>query len=213
MYLPAAFVESRPEVIAAAIAAARIGELITLGPAGLDATTLPWLLEPGGEHGRLVGHIARANPQWRDVDRAQEAMVIFRPADAYVSPSFYPSKAEHGKVVPTWNYCAVHAWGPLVVHDDAAWVEALVRRLTARHESGLSRPWSVDDAPPAFVASMVRAIVGIEVPITRLQAKWKLSQNRPAADIAGVRGALASGSASDRALATVMAPLSGEPPA
>jgi len=212
VYGPPAFVETRPEVIAGAIAAARIGDLVTVGPGGLDATPLPLLFEAGGEHGALVGHLARANPQWREFDAAREALVIFRSADAYVSPSMYPSKAEHGKVVPTWNYCTIHAYGPLVVHNDLPWVEALVRRLTQRHEASRPTPWAVEDAPAAFVAHMLRAIVGIEVPITRLHAKWKLSQNRSQADIDGVCRDLASGTPGDRKLASAMREASREPP-
>ena len=205
MYIPGAFAEESPEAIADAIRSARIGELVTLANGVLEATPVPLLFEAAGPRGRLVGHLARANPQWRSVDPATEALAIFRPVDAYVSPSLYATKAEHGKVVPTWNYVTVHVHGPLVVHDDVDWVEALVRRLTDHHEAGREPAWSVDDAPVAFTRAMLRAIVGIEVPITRIQAKWKLSQNRSEADIDGVVAGLSGGSDADRRLAALMA--------
>lgn len=161
-------------------------DLVTATERGLVATLLPFVYEPGvGEHGALHGHVARNNDQWR-TPVSGEALVIVRGPDAYVSPSWYASKAEHGRVVPTWNYLTAHVYGRLVVHDDPAWVEDLVRRLTAKHESGRAAPWSVDDAPPRFVEGQLRAIVGVELVITRIEAKAKLSQNRPPADIAGV---------------------------
>ncbi|MHB1501321.1 MAG: FMN-binding negative transcriptional regulator [Candidatus Dormibacteria bacterium] len=204
VHVPAAFAEERLEAIAAAVRAAMIGEVITLGAHGLQATPIPMLLEPGDEYGSLVGHMSRANPQWRDFDPAVEALVVFRPADAYVSPSLYASKAEHGRVVPTWNYLTVHAWGPLVVHDDRAWVGDLVRRLTDQHEALRPQPWSVNDAPGEFVEAQLRAIVGIEIPVSRLQAKAKLSQNRPQSDIGGVIAGLSGGRDSDRRVADAM---------
>jgi transcriptional regulator len=133
----------------------------------------------------LLGHLARNNDQWRRPVLG-EALAILRGPDAYVSPSWYATKTEHGRVVPTWNYIVVHAYGELVVHDDPAWVEALVRRLTGQHEAGRPHPWSVDDAPGGYLHGQLRAIVGIELRITRLEAKWKLSQNRSAADVDGV---------------------------
>lgn len=167
-------------------------DLVTATEDGLVATLLPFVHDPSvGPHGALLGHLARNNDQWaRPV--VGEALVIVRGPDAYVSPSFYASKAEHGRVVPTWNYVTAHVYGELVVHDDAAWVEALVRRLTDRHEHGSASPWSVDDAPPAYVAGQLRAIVGVELRISRVEAKAKLSQNRPAADVDGVVVGLAA---------------------
>ncbi len=204
MYIPKAFAEERPEVIAEAIRAARIGELVTMGPDGIEATPVPLLLEPRGEHGALVGHLARGNPQWRSFDPGVEALVIFRPADAYVSPSLYPTKQTDGRVVPTWNYVTVHAWGPLIVHDDRAWLDGLVRRLTEHHETGREPSWSADDAPPEFIDRMLGGIVGIEIPIARIQAKWKLSQNRPESDFDGVVSGLAAGSESDQRISELM---------
>jgi transcriptional regulator len=162
------------------------GDLVTSTSQGLVATMLPFVYDPdAGPHGALLGHLARNNEQWR-LPPVGEALVILRGPDAYVSPSWYASKAEHGRVVPTWNYVTAHVHGELVVHDDVEWVGKLVRRLTEKHESGRPRPWSVSDAPPAFTAGQLRAIVGVELRISRIEAKAKLSQNRPAADIDGV---------------------------
>jgi transcriptional regulator len=161
-------------------------ELVTATPHGLVATLVPFVYDPGvGEHGALLGHLARNNDQWRR-EVLGEAMVIVRGPDAYISPSWYASKKQHGRVVPTWNYVTAHVYGRLVVHDDPAWVEALVHRLTDKHEARQPQPWTVHDAPPGFLAGQLRAIVGIEIIISRVQAKAKLSQNRPAADINGV---------------------------
>jgi transcriptional regulator len=162
------------------------GDLVTLTAEGLVATMLPFVYVPeAGEHGALHGHLARNNPQWK-LPAEGEALAIVRGPDAYITPSWYASKAEHGRVVPTWNYVTAHVYGRLVVHDDPRWTEDLVRRLTAKHEAGRAHPWSVDDAPRAFIEGQLRAIVGVELAITRIEAKAKLSQNRPAADVAGV---------------------------
>lgn len=186
MYTPAAFAEARPDVIAAFLAEHPMAQLVTMTGDGLVATPLPMLYEPEpGGRGSLVAHVARANPQWSHADPAVEALAIFTGSNAYVSPNWYPSKAEHGRVVPTWNYETVHVRGAFVAHDDREWTRALVTRLTERHEAGFTAPWAVSDAPDAYVESMLNAIVGIEVRITSIEAKRKLSQNRPAADIAG----------------------------
>jgi len=161
-------------------------DLVTLTDDGLVATMLPFVYVPGaGSRGALHGHLARNNDQWKRPARG-ESLVIVRGPDAYITPSWYASKTEHGRVVPTWNYVTAHVYGRLVVHDDAAWTEDLVRRLTDKHESRREHPWSVDDAPRAFIEGQLRAIVGVELLITRIEAKAKLSQNRPAADIEGV---------------------------
>jgi transcriptional regulator len=142
--------------------------------------------------GALVGHLARTNTQSRDT--MGEVLVIVRGPDAYVSPSWYATKAEHGRVVPTWDYVVAHVHGELVTHEDPEWLAAHVRRLTEVHEGGRPVPWSVDDAPERFVAGQLRAIIGVEVRISRVEAKWKLSQNRPGADVDGVvRGLAADG--------------------
>jgi transcriptional regulator len=162
------------------------GDLVTATEHGLLATMLPFVHDPGrGPHGALLGHVARTNDHWRHAP-VGEALVILRGPDAYISPQWYASKQEHGRVVPTWNYVTAHVYGELVVHDDVEWLDDLVRRLTAKHEAGREQPWAVADAPPRFVAGQLRAIVGVELVISRVEAKAKLSQNRPAADIDGV---------------------------
>lgn len=172
-------------------------DLITSTAKGLLATMLPFIYEePGktseaGEHGRLLGHVARNNDQWR-VPADGEALVIVRGPDAYISPTWYETKREHGRVVPTWNYTTAHVHGSLVIHDDPAWVEALVRRLTTRHEGFNPKPWTVDDAPEPYIQGQLRAIVGLEIKITRIEAKLKLSQNRSDADVEGVIAGLES---------------------
>jgi transcriptional regulator len=185
MYVPDHFAAD-PEAVDELLANHGAADLVTWTADGLVATILPFIHDPvHGGHGALLGHVARNNDQWRRPPLG-EAMVIVRGPDAYVSPSWYAAKAEHGRVVPTWNYVTAHVYGRLVVHDDPVWVEALVRRLTRRHEAGSSHPWSVDDAPAAFIAGQLRAIVGVEVVISRIEAKLKLSQNRALADVEGV---------------------------
>lgn len=189
MYVPAHF---KPDDDAVRELLRHVGaaDLITATADGLLSTMLPLVHdEPGsrpglGEWGALLGHVARNNGQWR-APAIGEAMVIVRGPDAYISPGWYATKREHGRVVPTWNYITAHLYGRLVIHDDPAWVEANVRRLTAQHESDREPPWSVDDAPEAYVAGQLKAIVGVEVVIDRVEAKFKLSQNRSDADIAG----------------------------
>jgi transcriptional regulator len=185
MYIPAHFAAD-DALVTELLTHHGAADLVTATSQGLLATMLPFVYDPAvGEHGALLGHVARNNDHWK-IPPIGAAMVIVRGADAYVSPSWYQSKAEHGRVVPTWNYITAHVYGQLVVHDDPAWVEGLVRRLTAKHEAERQHPWSVDDPPPRFVAGQVRAIVGVEVVISRIEAKAKLSQNRPQADIDGV---------------------------
>jgi transcriptional regulator len=185
MYVPAHFAMDHAQVQELLVHHGA-ADLITVTGQGLLATMLPFVFDPAiGPHGALLGHVARNNDQWK-VPAQGESMVIVRGADAYISPGWYQSKTEHGRVVPTWNYITAHVYGRLVVHDDPAWVEDLVRRLTAKHESSMAAPWSVDDAPERFVAGQLRAIVGVELAITRIEAKAKLSQNRPEADVAGV---------------------------
>lgn len=158
------------------------GELITYSPSvGLTATLMPFVHRDGSLH----GHVARNNDQWRHAPTG-EAMVILRGPDAYISPAWYAAKREHGRVVPTWNYVTAHVYGELLVHDDPAYTRNVVEMLTAKHEAGRDEPWSVADAPAEFVEGQLRAIVGVELRITRIEAKSKLSQNRSAADIDGV---------------------------
>jgi transcriptional regulator len=187
MYLPEAFAETRPDVVAVFLAANPLAQLVTMTDEGLVATPMPMLYEPSVDGlGSLVGHVARANPQWRLATSGVEALAVFTGSNAYISPNWFPSKREHGKVVPTWNYETVHIRGAFVVHDETEWKRALVTRLTDRHESSLAMPWAVADAPPEYIESMLKAIVGVEVQVTSIQAKRKLSQNKPDADIAGV---------------------------
>lgn len=188
MYVPAQFAVDEVAV-QQLLSAPCAADLVTATPSGLKATLLPFVYDAAV--GALLGHLARNNDQWR-VEVLGEALVIVRGLDAYVSPGWYASKAEHGRVVPTWNYVTAHVHGRLVVHDDPGWVEALVRRLTDQHEAARSAPWSVDDAPAPYIAGQLRAIVGVELVISRVEAKAKLSQNRSAADIAGVVAGLTS---------------------
>ncbi|EKT4559915.1 FMN-binding negative transcriptional regulator [Pseudomonas putida] len=171
----------------------RLAVLVSQGDQGLLATHLPVLVDiTEGEFGTVYAHLARANRQWQDLAQGSEALLVFPGADAYVSPSYYPSKADNPKVVPTWNYLAVHAYGPAEVIHEAEPLLAIVGRLTDRHEHGRSEPWKVTDAPADYIEGMLRAIVGIRLPIARLQGARKLSQNRSAQDIAGVRDGLAA---------------------
>jgi transcriptional regulator len=190
VYVPAHFKPSEADVqeLLAHLGAA---DLITVTATGLLATMLPLVFDaPGsrtdaGPAGSLLGHVARNNRQWRE-PALGEALVIARGPDAYVSPQWYPTKREHGRVVPTWNYITAHLHGRLVIHDDPAWVEANVRRLTATHEGPRPEPWSVDDAPRAYIEGQLRAIVGVEVLVERIEAKFKLSQNRSDEDVEAV---------------------------
>jgi transcriptional regulator len=195
MYIPAHFAMADPAV-RELLERHGAADLITMTDEGLVATMLPFAyVPPAGEDGSagpsapklgsLHGHIARHNEQWKLPARG-DALAIVRGPDAYISPGFYASKAEHGRVVPTWNYVTAHVYGQLIVHDDPAWTESLVRRLTSKHEASSARPWSVDDAPRRYIEGQLRAIVGLELQITRIEAKAKLSQNRPPEDVAGI---------------------------
>ena len=171
----------------------RLAVLVSQGEQGLLATHLPVLVDTAeGDFGTVYAHLARANRQWQDLQHGGEALLVFPGADAYVSPGFYPSKAENPKVVPTWNYLAVHAYGPADVIHEAEPLLAIVSRLTDRHEQGRSEPWKVTDAPADYLDGMLRAIVGVRLPIARLQGARKLSQNRSGHDIDGVREGLSA---------------------
>lgn len=206
MYLPSAFRQDDLAELHAQLQANPFALLTSAGAAGVQASHLPLLLEPDeGEFGTLYGHFARANPHWRDLQGGAEALAVFSGPDAYISPGWYPAKAEHGKVVPTWNYIAVHARGPVELIEKPERLLQIVSRLSDQHESGRERPWAVSDAPREYIDSMLRAIVGFALPIRRLEGKWKLGQNRSAADQAGVRdGLAASPSPGDRELAARM---------
>ncbi len=208
MYIPAHFRQDDLAQLHAQMRENPLAALVSHSNAGLQASHLPLLLAAEeGEYGTLYGHFARANPQWQVFAEQPEALAIFSGADAYVSPSGYPSKAEHGKAVPTWNYISVHAHGQLEVFDDPERLRQLLAHMTAAHEGNQPKPWAMDDAPRDYIDSMLRAIVGFALPIQRLQGQWKLSQNRNAADHAGVQQALsASPQAKDQALAAQMQP-------
>jgi transcriptional regulator len=192
MYAPRHFEETRPEVLHQLVRAHPFGLLVTQDVQGeLAANAVPFLLEHD-DAGRAVlrAHVARANPLWQAARRDVASLVVFQGPQAYVSPGWYATKAEHGKVVPTWNYVMVQARGRLQVHEDAPWLLSLVTRLTQRHEAALPQPWAVSDAPADFVDGMLRAIVGIEIPVDALVGKWKVSQNRSSADREGVAAGL-----------------------
>jgi transcriptional regulator len=193
MYIPGSFQENRTETLHELIKAHPLGLLVTAGTSGMQASPIPFLLYPGeGEFGVLRAHMARANPHWKDLSGLGQCLVVFQGPEAYVTPSWYPSKAESHKAVPTWNYATVQAWGAPTVIDDAAWLRKQLNDLTQRHESARLEPWSVDDAPADFVADQMKAIVGIEIPIERIEGKFKMSQNRTDADRAGVLHGLGS---------------------
>jgi transcriptional regulator len=204
MYQPPVFREDRIDVQHALIRAHPLGLLITAGPAGLLANLFPFLVDAGSEKGTLRLHIARANPQWKELQAIEECLVVFQGPQDYVTPSWYATKRETGKVVPTWNYATVHVWGrPRVMNDDA-WLRRQLDDLTASREGPREEPWKVDDAPADFVAMQMRAIVGVEIPIARMEGKWKMSQNRPEADRTGViEGFRAMGEAGEEIAALV----------
>jgi len=191
MYLPPHFAQANLDAMQALMRTYGFATVVTMTADRLAANHIPLEYDPQpAPHGTLRGHVARSNPMWRETVLDVEALAIFQGPQAYVSPSWYPSKVEHGRVVPTYNYVVVHAYGPLNVVDDPAWLHGLVSRLTARYESERPDPWHVSDAPEDFITGQLRAIVGIEIPITRLVGKWKASQNRSPADRAGVIEAL-----------------------
>lgn len=212
MYNPKHFEETRPEVMHRLIAAHPLCTLVTLSADGLVANQIPMLLrrkalapgvEPSADDlGTLVAHVARANPLWTATDVSMPVLAIFQGPQSYISPSWYATKAEHGKVVPTWNYVVVQARGVMMVHDDPEWIRAQASELTRKQESSFAKPWAVDDAPRAYTDTMLRALVGIEIPISRLVGKWKVSQNQPEANRQSVVQALhEAGDAQARAVA------------
>ncbi|RDK01981.1 FMN-binding negative transcriptional regulator [Paraburkholderia lacunae] len=227
MYMPRHFEENRPEVLHRLIADHPFGTLITNGPNGLDANHLPFeaQLDPAGgmleaapagaeegtrSHGILRAHVARANPVWQEAATHPEALVIFQGPTAYISPNWYPSKQEAHRQVPTYNYMVVHAHGRIVVRDDEAFVRGLVARLTRKMEAGEPVPWKMGDAPADYLSQMLGAIVGIEIEVTRLVGKWKLSQNKEAADRRGAAETLLA-RASDEQQAVGQAMLDAPP--
>jgi transcriptional regulator len=210
MYMPSHFAETRTEVMHQLVRDHPLAVLVTHTADGLDANHVPMEIDPKpAPFGTLRGHVSRANPMWKlaaaSPSSAIDALAIFQGPDGYISPAWYETKRETGKVVPTWNYAVVHAHGRLRAIDDPVWLRALVERLTVRHEAGLPAPWQVTDAPADYVEAMVRGIVGIELSITRLVGKWKVSQNRSEPDRAGVaRGLRELGGAEAEAMAELV---------
>ncbi|MGI8510285.1 MAG: FMN-binding negative transcriptional regulator [Gemmatimonadaceae bacterium] len=207
MYIPPSNAEHDQNVIFDFIQGNPFGALVTVSADGLLATHIPLVLDrTRGAHGALEGHIARANPQHSEQLTAPESLIIFSGPDAYITPTWYPTKQEHGKVVPTWNYVAVHAYGLLTFTDDAAFLLRHLEQLTGQQETGRDPAWAVSDAPADFIAQQARAIVGFEFAITRLEGKWKMSQNRSDADIDGVIGGLGKSAVSgDLVVADIVA--------
>ncbi|MEF9896850.1 MAG: FMN-binding negative transcriptional regulator [Pseudomonas sp.] len=193
MFTPSSYQETDLSQLQQQIEQTRLAVLVTHGEQGLQASHLPLLLDRSeGRNGTLYGHFARANRQWQELADGAEALVVFAGPDAYVSAGYYPSKLEDPRTVPTWNYQAVHAWGKAEVFHDAERLLDIVRRLSDHHEQRQAKPWSVDEAPSDYMAGMLKAIVGFALPIDHLQGTRKLSQNRSAIDIEGVRSALAN---------------------
>lgn len=190
MYQPNAFREERPETLHALIRAHPLATLITAGPRGLLANLVPFTLANGGEKGVLRAHIAKANDQVEPLSSGAETLAVFQGPEAYITPSWYVSKQEHGRVVPTWNYVVVQARGTPRVVDDPEWVRAQINDLTATQEGKRSVPWSVNDAPEPFISGQIKAIIGVEIAISTIEGKWKVSQNRSEADRHGVEKGL-----------------------
>ena len=187
MYTPKAFEVTDLPLLHAAMKQSDLATLVTTTSQGLVATHLPLLLdESKGEYGMLSGHISRANVQWQETDSNAEALIIFLGLDTYVTPNWYPAKQETGRVVPTWNYAAIHAYGRLSFTEDPEWLRTMVTALTNKHEASFPAPWQVSDAPKAFIDSQLKAIVGFEFEILRLEGKQKFNQNRSAEDRLGV---------------------------
>lgn len=206
MYLPGHFSESRLDVLHALMRERPLATLVTMSAAGLDANHIPLHLSPEpAPFGTLRGHVARANPVWRELAPDAEALAIFHGPQAYITPSWYPAKVEHGKVVPTWNYAVVHAHGAIRVVDDAGWLRAHLEALTAANEASRAEPWQVADAPREFTDRLIGGIVGIEIVIARIEGKWKVSQNQTEANRAGVvAGLRGDGDAASMAMAAVV---------
>ncbi|AMO93659.1 putative FMN-binding domain protein [Collimonas fungivorans] len=206
MYIPKHFDEPRIEVLHELIRARPLSTLVTLSSDGLNANHIPFLLSAqAGPFGTLHGHVARANPVWQDFQKEVEVLVIFHGPEAYITPSWYATKAETGKVVPTWNYAVAHAYGTLRIIDDASWLPAHLAALTAHNEAAFPAPWQLTDAPHDYTEKLMKAIVGIEIVITRLSGKWKVSQNQPAQNQATVIDGLhGQGSDESQAMAALV---------
>ena len=206
MYLPPAFREDRRAVQHDLMRAYPLALLITAGAGGLLANPIPMLIYPDeGECGTLRAHLSRGNAQWQELGAVAECLVVFQGPQDYISPSWYATKQATQKVVPTWNYAIVQAWGAPRLVEDSAWLLRQLTDLTYAEEHARSRPWQVDDAPASYIAAQMKGIIGVEIPITRLEGKWKVSQNRPAADREGVVAGLRSQGASSQLMADLVA--------
>lgn len=207
MYQPPHFQEDDPQALHALIQSCPLGLLITAGAQGIAANPIPFLLDPSAApHGVLRCHVARANMQWKEIGQGADALVVFQGAQHYVSPGWYETKRETGKVVPTWNYAMVQVHGRARAIEDGAWLGRQIRDLTDMMERGYPAPWSVDDAPASFIDAQIRGIVGIEIAITSMAGKWKASQNRSAADRQGVvQGLQSRGDGDADAMARIVA--------
>lgn len=208
MYLPRHFTEERDAVVLALVRGAGFGHLVASTEGSFESTPVPFVVDD--ELSSLRAHLARPNPIWKLAPC--DALLIVPVTDAYVSPSWYPSKSEHGKVVPTWNYEVVHLHGRLIAHDDAEWIGRQIRDLTNTNEAVMPAPWAVDDAPADYIATTQRGIVGIELDVTRVEAKRKLSQNRTDDDLSGAIGGLRTGDARANEVADAMANNGSEQP-
>ena len=200
MYCPAHFSESRPEALHALMREHPLATLVTMGESGLNADHVPLILETAADGSAVLhGHVARANPMWKTLRADVEALAIFHGPEAYITPSWYPTKREHGKAVPTWNYAVVHARGPLRIIHDADWLRTQVESLTQRQESAFAEPWAVSDAPADYIEKMLAAIVSIEIAVKSLEGKWKSSQNQPEGNRDGVIAGLCESGKTDAA--------------
>jgi transcriptional regulator len=198
MYQPQHFREDDPAVQHALVRAHPLGLLVTLGDRGLEANLIPFVIDPSaGERGMLLGHLARPNPQWRVFDPSVDVLVVFQGPEGYITPSWYAAKAESGKVVPTWNYAVVQVHGRMRVTEDPVWLRSQIESLTRLQEGTRAQPWQVSDAPAEYVEAQIRGIVGLEIEISRIEGKWKVSQNRPAADRPGIVAGLRIGGQAD----------------
>lgn len=191
MYVPSCFEESRTDVLRSLVQQHSLGTLVTLSADGIEANHVPFVFDPEpAPYGTLRAHVARSNPVWRDFSADLDVLVVFQGAQSYISPSLYATKKTDGRVVPTYNYMVVHAYGRIRVMEDAARLHDLLRRMSDHHEAGQQQPWKIDDAPAEYIERLMQAIVGIEIPVSRLIGKWKVSQNQPAENRASVAAGL-----------------------
>jgi transcriptional regulator len=203
MYIPEHFKQENPEELRALMAEYPLAALISSGPEGITANHIPLLFDPNpAPLGTLRGHLARGNPQWKHFPA--DILAIFQGPQAYISPNWYPTKLEHGRVVPTWNYAAVHVWGEVSIHPEPDWLRAFLDKLTATNEASQLKPWMPSDAPGAYIDGLLKGIVGIEIAVTRIEGKWKTSQNQPEANRKGAADGLEAQSGPGNAMAALI---------